>query len=192
MLSGIAAGALTLAGQKYLPGSWNALANSGAVWLIPAYFVASHAKTRGRGIAYCALTLVLCVFSYYATEACINAHSFQWGNKYLSIWLACALVGGLIFGIGARLWRENGPFAIWGAALLPAVFLGEGTNELIHIVAYRHMLPAVIGRIVLGLLLAAVVLLRSDRAKRKKAVFALLALTGLGLLGYELLFRITC
>jgi hypothetical protein len=188
-LLGIGTGAITLVGQKYLPGSWNALANSGAVWLIPAYFIAARARTRALGVAYCALALASCVFSYYAVEALVNAHSFPWANRYLYVWLGCALVGGPVFGMGARLWREKGRFAAWGAALLPAVFLAEGLNELFHIAAYSHMIPAVIGRIAIGLILSAIVLFQSDRKKR--GALALFALTGLGLLGYELLFRIT-
>ena len=39
IILGIFVGGLTLIGQKYLPINFNFLANSGAVWLVPAFFV---------------------------------------------------------------------------------------------------------------------------------------------------------
>ncbi|WP_258000490.1 DUF6518 family protein [Bacillus sp. Marseille-P3661] len=38
VIIGILVGILTVLGQGILPGSWNSLANSGTVWLIPAFF----------------------------------------------------------------------------------------------------------------------------------------------------------
>ena len=40
LLLGLLIGILTVMGQKYLPDSLNSLANSGAIWLIPAFFMA--------------------------------------------------------------------------------------------------------------------------------------------------------
>ena len=37
--------------------------------------------------------------------------------------------------------------------LLPAVFLAEGLSQMIHLSEYMHMIPAVIGRIILGIAL---------------------------------------
>lgn len=39
---GLVVGVLTLIGQKYLPMNLNFLANSGAVWLIPAFLLSYH------------------------------------------------------------------------------------------------------------------------------------------------------
>lgn len=36
---GLLVGILTVIGQAYLPGNFNSIANSGAIWLIPAYFI---------------------------------------------------------------------------------------------------------------------------------------------------------
>lgn len=51
LLLGLLTGILTVMGQKYLPGLLNSLANSGAVWLIPAFFMASTAKKAPRNFA---------------------------------------------------------------------------------------------------------------------------------------------
>ena len=37
---GCIVGMLTVIGQKYLPNDLNSLANSGAIWLIPAFYTA--------------------------------------------------------------------------------------------------------------------------------------------------------
>ena len=57
IMLGLAVGVLTLTGQKYLPMNLNFLANSGAVWLIPAFLLSYFGKETG-----CRLSLTqLCV-----------------------------------------------------------------------------------------------------------------------------------
>lgn len=44
IILGMVVGVLTLIGQKYLPMNLNFLANSGAVWLIPAFLISYFEK----------------------------------------------------------------------------------------------------------------------------------------------------
>ena len=44
IMLGLVVGVLTLTGQKYLPMNLNFLANSGAVWLIPAFLLSYFGK----------------------------------------------------------------------------------------------------------------------------------------------------
>ncbi len=189
LLVGLGTGVLTVIGQKYLPGSLNSLANSGAVWLVPAFFVALAAKTKVSAILLCMGTLIVCVISYYWMEAIMNRHSFLPAGYYFYVWLACAVVFGVIFGAGAFLRSQMSPNHHWGASLLPAVFLSEGLSELLHLPDYLHMLPAVIGRILIGLALYS--LIYKGAFLQRKPLISFCALSALGLAGYEVLFRLT-
>lgn len=188
LLLGFFVGLLTLVGQKYLPESLNALANSGAVWLIPAFFIALIARTKRFAISLCIETLVVCVLSYYWMESMLNQHSFGWGNRYFYLWLICAGIAGTIFGIGAFFYRQKSKHYYWGASLLPAVFFAEGLSELIHLPDYIHMFPAVLGKVIIGLVLYSVIY-RKNLIK-KMPLLSFFILTALGLIGYELLYRL--
>jgi hypothetical protein len=189
LLVGVGTGALTVFGQKYLPGSFNSLANSGAIWLVPAFFVALAAQTKGWAIVLCMETLILCVISYYWMEAILNQHSFLPVGYYFYVWLSCAVVFGVVFGLGAFLRRQRSSNHPWGASLLPAAFLSEGLSELLHLSDYLHMIPAVIGRIFIGLMLY--ILIYKGEFLKGKPLLSFSALSALGLAGYEVLLRVT-
>ncbi|AAK81260.1 hypothetical protein BJV85_000575 [Clostridium acetobutylicum] len=191
IMIGCIVGVFTVFGQKYLPGSFNSLANSGAVWIIFAFYTSLLLrKTMIKTIAICINTLIFCVLSYYWFESIINMHTFQFGDYYILLWLACAVVGGTIFGYGA--YRHN-KSEYWldtlTSNLLPAVFLSEGINKIIHIEGYMHMLGAVWGTVIIGICLY--FLLNRKKSFQKRQMSSILLLTGLGLLGFEILFQLT-
>ena len=148
-------------------------------------FAATLGKSRRVAIALGVETLAACVVSYYAFEAVVNGHSFPIGNYFLYVWLVCAVFFGALFGAGAFLRGQGGARSHWGASLLPAVFLSEGLNEAIHLSDYAHMIPAVAGRIVVGLVLYLILFRRESL--RSGSLISFAALTGLGLVGFELL-----
>lgn len=187
---GILVGALTVVGQKYLPVEFNFLANSGAVWLIPAFLIAYYGRLdRKHSAGLCTLCLLCCVYGYYGAEALMNRHSFSVG-WYMLIWTGCALIGGIIFGAGAYFANESSGFLKYcGRNLLPAVFLAEGINKIIHIGEYLHMIPAVVMVTAIGAVLYFVI--NRAQSSVKKNLLSLLLITLLGLAGYEILFEIT-
>lgn len=189
ILLGLFVGLLTVLGQKYLPGSLNSLANSGAIWLVPAFFVASTAKTKGFAMFLCIETLIACVISYYWIESIVNHHSFAFSGYYFYLWLICAIIAGIIFGIGALFYRQKKSHYYWGASLLPAVFFSEGLIELVHLNDYMHMIPAVIGRIIIGFALYFIIY--KNVFYKWRPLVSFYVLSALGMAGYELLFRLT-
>lgn len=186
---GLLIGILTVIGQKYLPGSLNSLANSGAIWLIPAFFMALTAEKKISAILLCTETLLVCVISYYWIESIVNHHAFVFGDYYFYLWLICAVIAGIIFGLGAYFYRQKSAHYYWGASLLPAVFLAEGLSELIHLTWYMHMIPAVIGRIIVGLALYFIIY--KNTFYQRKSLMSFSVLSALGLAGFEILFRLT-
>lgn len=189
LLVGITVGIFTNIGQKYLPGSLNSIANSGAVWLIPAFFVSAWVADFKKSIICSIETLFVCVVTYYWFESVLNSHSLKFGGYYFYLWLGCAVVFGSIFGIGAYFYSQKKKHYQWGAGLLPAVFLSEGLNEVIHLHDYQHMMPAVAGRIVIGVLLYFIIC-RKDFLQTKVLIpFIVLSVIGIG--GFELIYRLT-
>ena len=80
IILGIVVGILTVIGQKYLSIEFNFLANSGAIWLIPAFLTSYYGKlNKGHSATVCIICLLCCVYGYYGFEAVINRHSFTIG-----------------------------------------------------------------------------------------------------------------
>lgn len=151
--------------------------------------MASAAEKKFTAIILCAETLIVCVISYYWVESIVNQHSFVFGGFYFYLWLICAVIAGVIFGFGAYFYRQKSTYYNWGASLLPAVFLAEGLSQIIHLSYYMHMIPAVIGRILLGFILYFIIY--KNAFYQRKSVITFCLYTILGVIGYELLFRLT-
>lgn len=181
---------MTVIGQKYLPINLNFLANSGAIWLIPAFLVSYLSKTNPiHSILLCIICLLCCVLGYYGFEAVLNSHAFELGF-YTYVWIACAFIGGTIFGLGAYCANyNNGWLKYCGQNLLPAVFLAEGINKIIHIDGYMHMIPAVVMVTLIGVALYFVIN-RHDCLK-KKNLSSIVVITAFGLIGFEIISQIT-
>ena len=74
------------------------------------------------------------------------------------MWSVVALIAGAVFGLGAYLANQEGSkLKYFGMNLLPAVFTAEGLDNVIHIEDYSHMVPAVIMKIIIGVILYLVV-----------------------------------
>lgn len=186
ILLGFAVGVLTLIGQKYLPINLNFLANSGAVWLIPAFLLSYFEKgNRLQAIITTIVCLLGCVYGYYIFEAVMNHHAFALAEGAL-LWTVVALFAGAVFGLGAFLAnQENSKLKYFGMNLLPAIFTAEGLDNVIHIKDYSHMIPAVIMKIVIGVILYLVVN-RKDVIKLKNMI-SYVVVTIFGIVGFTVL-----
>lgn len=188
-LIGIAVGFLTVSGQKYLPGSLNNFANSGAVWLVPAFLVSFLGKHNCKNSIFSSvLTLLGCVFGYYGLEAVINGHSF-FINIWTILWIVMAFVGGTIFGCGAYMANYGkGAWKYIGLNLLPAVFIAESVSKFLHFSDYSHLLGSMILSVVIGMILFFAINLK--QAKKGQSAAALLLLILLGMALFEMLYYI--
>lgn len=190
IILGIFVGILTVIGQKYLPINFNFLANSGAVWLVPAFFVSYLLKpSKGNSIGLCIVCLLFCVISYYWFEAIMNNHELYLG-RWAIIWTVMAFIAGVIFGLGAYFVNNRNDFLKYcGMNLLPAVFFSEGMTKLIHLSDYSHMIPAIIMITCIGVIIY-LAINRKDYLKRFN-LLSFMALSLLGLVGHEMLYRIS-
>lgn len=186
VILGLIVGALTLVGQKYLPMNLNFLANSGAVWLIPAFLLSYFGKeNKLQAIATTIVCLLGCVYGYYIFEAVLNHHAFMFARGTL-LWSGVALIAGAVFGLGAFFAnQENSKLKYFGMNLLPAVFTAEGLDNVIHIKDYYHMVPAVIMKIIIGVILY-LVINRKD-AIRLMNLISYVVITALGVAAFAVL-----
>lgn len=124
LLAGLAVGVATSFGQGHLEQPLAALVNSASAWLVAPFFLgAAMATLRGAALAGF-VGCLLQVVGYYATA---ELRGFSAGGAIVVFWLACAVVGGPVFGAAGHLWRAGeGRARAIGATVLPAVFLAEG------------------------------------------------------------------
>lgn len=185
-IMGLLVGVCTLIGQSFLPINLNFLANSGAVWLIPAFLFSFFAKERKlNSVCFTVICLLGCVYGYYVSEAIYYQHPFYVTGGVLT-WSVMALLAGSVFGIGAYFAnQENSKLKYCGMNLLPAVFAAEGIDHVLHIADYLHMVPAVIMKIVIGCILYLVINWKD--AMKGKNLLSFGILTALGVMAYEAL-----
>ena len=133
VLIGLALGVLTVLGQGVLPGNWNRIANSGAVWVAVAFAVGAFMASDRTAALAGATTLVGAVIGYYVTVPWLVEGAAS-SSRSVAIWGVTALIGGPVFGLAGRWWRmgtdDRRAIAI---ALLGGAFAAEGVYTLIHI-----------------------------------------------------------
>jgi len=122
-------------------------------------------------------------------RAHLNHHSFII-NSHTVIWLICAFIGGFIFRLGA--YYSNNKETIlkqFSQNLLPAVFLSEGVNKLIHLNDYNHMIPALLLLVIIGVLLYFVI--NRKNALKRSTIVTFIILSFLGIIFYEILYKVS-
>ncbi|MFC4506865.1 MULTISPECIES: DUF6518 family protein [Streptomyces] len=152
-VAGLGVGVLTNLAQGWLPGAWNQIANSGAVWCVPA-FVAGALTARRPAVAGLCTTLGL-VVGYYA-----YAEFGRDGMGALTaplLWLVMAVISGPLFGIAGDWWRRGRSEwrRVVGLAALAGVFGMEAAlyawtlhyaTQAWACVAMLVLLPLLMGR----------------------------------------------
>jgi hypothetical protein len=153
---GLAVGVVTSYLQGALPGSWNTLANSGAVWTVVAFAVAALVvATRPLTIASGLAALLGEVLGYYAIASPVRGISTSMSER--ALWVAAAIIGGPLVGLAAWWWRRGRVTAGLAAVLaICGVVVGEGVHGLVRIssTSAAAWVEVVLGGVVAFLLLA--------------------------------------
>ncbi|MER7908415.1 DUF6518 family protein [Streptomyces sp. NPDC096068] len=136
---GLLLGVLTNLAQGWLPGAWNQIVNSGAVWSVAA-FVAGALLARRVGLPVAAVA-GLCaesglVIGYYGYAEVARDGM---GSLFAPlVWLGMAFVAGPLFGVAGHWWRSDNPHRrVIGLAALAGVF----GMEAVHYAWGLHYAP---------------------------------------------------
>ncbi len=152
-------GVVTLLGQRLLTGQWNTLANSGAIWLIPVFFMGSRMSSRALAAVVGVTTLLVTVAAYYGSAA-ITGASISVRN--VALWAAVALIAGPLYGVAGRWWRDDRrAFRVSGVALLGGVLLAEGLYIVLVLRYYWSGSTMIVAAVIAAILLAQ----RNDRLR---------------------------
>ncbi|WP_411128001.1 DUF6518 family protein [Streptomyces sp. x-19] len=187
LVGGLALGVLTNLAQGWLPGAWNQIVNSGAVWSVAA-FVAGALLAGWVSLAVCAVGGLLAevglVVGYYGYAE--FGRDGMGSLLYPSVWMGMAFVAGPLFGIAGAWWRHGQDMRrrTVGLAALAGVFGMEG----IHYAWVLHYGPEAWACFAL-LVLVPLVMARTHKERARTLLaavaFSLLAYTviDLGFLG---------
>ncbi|MET7473487.1 DUF6518 family protein [Streptomyces sp. NPDC005648] len=125
-VAGIALGVLTNLAQGTLPGASNQIANSGAVWCVPAFtagaLVAAGGLAPRKSVLAGLGTTIGLVVGYYGYAEFGRSGM---GNAFWPVvWLVTALVSGPLFGAAGAWWRRGRTVhrRVVGLAALAGVF----------------------------------------------------------------------
>ena len=181
VLVGLATGLATLLAQGVLDAEWNRLANSGAVWLLVGFFVgsvmSSVAWAAGAGIG----TLLGAIAGYYLSAVLIAQAGVSMAN--VLIWSGVAIVGGPVYGIAGRWWRDVLPVRRSIAiGLAGGIVSGEGASTLIRIPDLAR-----VGWIELGVGVVVVLLLGRSWRDRAGGLIVLPVVIALVVVAYQVL-----
>src|SRR5262245_3824741 len=94
VVAGLVTGVLTLAGQSVLPGAWNRLANSGAIWVSVAFAIATVAPSIRVAAVGGLVALLSALAGYFGSVATLHVGV---STASLVIWGGVAVVGGPVF-----------------------------------------------------------------------------------------------
>ncbi|MFF4082623.1 DUF6518 family protein [Streptomyces sp. NPDC001777] len=124
LAGGLLLGVLTNLAQGWLPGEWNQIANSGAVWSVAAF--AAGALLARKVSLPAAAVAGLCaesglVVGYYGYAEVMRDGM---GSLFAPlVWLGMAFIAGPLFGVAGSWWRGNSPrHRVVGLAALGGVF----------------------------------------------------------------------
>lgn len=130
LVIGLLTGALTLLGQRYLPGPLLSFANCYSVWLSAAFLFGTLVRSPLWAFAGGAIVQLSALAGYYLTSFLVLNLSLD-SYGYAVFWGIGGVIGGPAFGLAGYWWGNGaGIRRIAGGALLGASYLSEGAYFL--------------------------------------------------------------
>ncbi|WP_199040230.1 DUF6518 family protein [Glycomyces salinus] len=179
LAGGLVLGVLTNLAQGWLPGAWNQIANSGAVWA--AFAFAAGAALAGRCryptiAAAGACVEIGLVAGYYGYAVLARHDDVDSLLGWPLIWTAFALVAGPLFAVAAAWWRRGR--TVWHRSAGLGALGGVFGAESIHYAVVLHY-PAQAWACAAIAIAVPLLAVRGERA-RTLAVVGVLALLAYG------------
>ncbi|THV43440.1 hypothetical protein FAB82_01440 [Glycomyces buryatensis] len=173
LAGGLALGVLTNLAQGWLPGAWNQIANSGAVWAAVAFAAGAALAGRCRlpTLAAAGLCVEIGLVAGYYGYATLARHD-DVGSLlgWPVLWAAFACVAGPLLAVAAAWWRRGrtGWHRAAGLGALGGLFGAEG----LHYAVVLHY-PAQVWACAAVALAVPLLAVRGERTRTLAAVGAL-------------------
>lgn len=130
ILIGSFTGIMTSIGQTYIPGTFNQLANSYAVWLTASFIGGSYLSSKKWSVIGGILIQIIAIVFYYLTSLVRFDMSFG-SYGILLFWVIGGLLMGPVLGFVGHLWKhERQAKDQYGIVLLSALYISEGIRNL--------------------------------------------------------------
>lgn len=135
VVAGLLLGPLDLWGQVNAPYPWANLFNSPSVWAAAGFAYGRWVRERHAAPVGAVIMLVMGVEAYYLADVLVrDASRANLTSSTAAVWLAAAVVAGLVFGVaGGWASERTGWRAVLGRAALPAVFGAEAVRNLVRL-----------------------------------------------------------
>ena len=135
VVAGLLLGPLDLWGQVTAPYPWAHLFNSPSVWAAAAFAYGRWVRERPAAPVGAVIMLVAGVEAYYLAAVVVRGASrANLTSSTAAVWLAAAVVAGLVFGVaGGWASERSGWHAVLGRAAIPAVFGAEAVRNLVRL-----------------------------------------------------------
>lgn len=147
LVIGLATGALTLVGQKYLPNGLSQFANSYSMWLAAAFLAGMFVRRESWAWAGGPAVELLALVGYYVTSFAVLGET---ADDYLHatlFWVIGGILAGPFLGGAGYAWRRRRGWAPLAAcSLLSGMFLSEGfyvAGKLDYDIGYAFMVIGV-------------------------------------------------
>ena len=186
IIVGVLFGLLTRIAEQYLPTELRFLTETKIIWLLPAFLLAFNMPLRRRqtdSIIIAVITLLVTGYTYYFAEIIKNN-----GTPYISEEIIHFSVIGFFAGIATGFFAFLGhsatnQFVRYGSmSLLPAIFTGDGIENIINTFSNFEFTPE-IGIKILGGIIFYMLITGKNKFKRQ-ALTAFTALAAISALVY--------
>lgn len=183
---GILIGLLTFIASDYLPDNLKFLVETKLIWALPPFIMAFNLPIRRRqtdAITVSIITLLTTGLTYYLTEV-IKLHNAFYFPESAAKFIFTAIVGGAAIGTLAYLGRSaTNQFIRYGSmSLLPAVYTGDGINEIIKSFNNFEFTPEIGVKVIGGILFY--IAIAGHNKFKTKALTSFLVLAAIATLAY--------
>lgn len=183
---GILFGLLTFIASDYLPDNLKFLVETKLIWALPPFIMAFNLPLRRRqtdAISVAIITLLTTGMTYYLTEV-IKINNAFYFPEHAAKFIFTAIVGGAAIGTLAYLGRSaTNQFIRYGSmSLLPAVYTGDGINEIIKNINNFEFTPEIGVKVIGGILFY--VIIAGHNKFKTKALTSFFVLAAIATLAY--------
>lgn len=183
---GILFGLMTHIAEKYLPENLAFLTETKIIWLLPTFLISFNMPLRRQNsdsITVAIITLLVTGYTYYLSEVIKNGNAFYFPEE-LGTFTVIGFFAGAATGFVAYLGHSaTNQFIRYGSAsLLPAIFTGDGIENIINTFNNFEFTPE-IGVKVLGGIVFYMLIAGKNKFKRDSLI-AFTALAAISALVY--------